>query len=131
MDATSQVRFDPETSTIRIKLEGKVTVGTLQAVFDAAADSSEYRTATRRLWDFRDADLSSLDLLKLAGLLGHIAEAAPRVSAARLAIVTGTELQFGLARIFEILTAGTVRSTMKVFRSVEEAEAWLAAPSAE
>jgi hypothetical protein len=131
MDAKSQVRFDPETNTIRIKLEGKITARTLQAAFDAAANSSEYGTATRRLWDFRNADLSSLDLLKLAGLLGHLAELVKRVSVAKLAIVAGTNVQFGLARMFQILTALTVRSTMKVFRKLEDAEEWLAAPSAE
>ena len=125
MDTESLVRFDPEMETVRVKLEGKITVRTLRAAFDAAANSSEYSAAVRRLWDFRDADLTSLDFLKLAGMLGHLAKLVPQVSAAKLAIVVGTNLQFGLARMFQILSADTVRSTMKVFRTVEDAEAWL------
>jgi hypothetical protein len=126
MKPAARLRFDQEKNIARMTLEGRQGAGALVAALDTVARSSEYQAATRRLWDIRGADVRVLDFRTLTGVREHLVALGGQ--AARVAIVARTDLQFGLAREFQALTDGRVPSTIEVFRTMEQAEAWLAGP---
>jgi hypothetical protein len=127
MEPVAKLRFDRATSTARMTLEGPQSPAAHVKALEAAAKSSEYQSATRRLWDIRQTDVRALEFRSLSAVREHLVALGGR--AARVAIVARTDLQFGLAREFQALADGRVPSTIEVFRGVEEAEAWLAAPA--
>ncbi len=54
--------FDSETNTVSIRLVGSLDRETILGALDACVSDDRYRSGMGRLWDFREADLSSLDL---------------------------------------------------------------------
>jgi hypothetical protein len=75
-------------------------------------------------------DLSAQTILpnsgQLRGVSQEIAKVRDRVRFDACAIVAPSDALFGLIRMFEVFAEGQFRAT-RVFRAVEEAEAWLLA----
>ena len=74
------------------------------------------------VWDFREAqfDISSSDTQKIAKF---ILESQPEPPPLKIAFVTGRDVDFGMARIFEVRRQDK-RTDFRVFRDYEEAINW-------
>ncbi len=75
-----------------------------------------------RLWDFRDADLSKLNTRAVKRLAKHPLQFPPGINEVYVAFVTGRDLEFSMARMFESYSSDAETKIM-VFRDLEEAEA--------
>ena len=77
-------------------------------------------------------DVSEADLVPQASQLGAVSAAVSsvrsKVQFQACAIVATRDAMFGMMRMFEVL-AGNYFSAMRVFRKMDEAEAWLASHS--
>lgn len=77
-------------------------------------------------------DVSDADLVPQASQLGAVSAAVSlvrsKVQFQACAIVATRDAMFGMMRMFEVL-AGNYFSAMRVFRKMDEAEAWLASHS--
>jgi hypothetical protein len=67
--------------------------------------------------DSRDLEAIATDLGRLIG----------KISASRIALVAGNDLQFGLGQGFKVLSDGHVNGEVGVFRDETEAVQWLTA----
>ena len=77
-----------------------------------------------RLWDFRDAhlELSTEEIRRVVHLLSQY----PRAQVPdRIAIVTGHEVDYGMARLGQVYIEDRIGTELVVFREMEEAESWL------
>jgi len=54
------LNFDEEKGIAYIKLSGSLNRKTILGAFDTAVFDKKYKNGMGRLWDFRDADLSSM-----------------------------------------------------------------------
>lgn len=74
------------------------------------------------VWDFREAqfDLASPDV---RGLAQFVLRHQPETPPSRVAFVTGRDVDFGLARMFEIFREDP-RTKFRVFRDYDEALCW-------
>ena len=73
----------------------------------------------------RQADLGQSSRAAIKGVVDYVREHRGAPPGARTAIVAGRDLDYGLARMYEqLLEAGSPADVM-VFRSMEEALAWL------
>ncbi len=105
---------------------GDVTDRELLAVFEHSVQSPEYDGKLNGLVDLRGAerlDTSSSGIWALAQMVGPHDRAA---HARRVAIVAGTDFQFGMARMAaSLLSTGGLSTEYHAFRDVGEARAWL------
>ena len=78
------------------------------------------------VWDFREAefDVSSLGIREVAQF---IIDHQPATPPARVAWVTPRDVDFGLARMFEVFREEP-RTDFRVFRDYEEAVSWARSP---
>jgi len=56
-----KLRIDEENNIAYIKLSGLLSKKVILSAFDVTVSDKKYRKGMGRLWDFRDANLSSLD----------------------------------------------------------------------
>jgi hypothetical protein len=125
MEPRTSLRFDAGKNLACIKMSGPLSGPAILSAFDAAVDSPEYRPGMARLWDFTEADPSSLDSETLRQMALHSLRFPPGVRDVRVAFVAPTDLGFGLARMFEAFSDGVAAITPRVFHTRDEAEAWL------
>jgi hypothetical protein len=116
-----QLELDPDTGIARITVEGGYTMEEFFAEIPGTWSQPGYKSHPR-LWDFRRADLgfTTEEMRRLARfvLRGRGSDAH------RTAYLVGSELQFGMARMFESLTHGS-GVERGVFRDPAAAVAWL------
>ncbi|MBM3789340.1 MAG: hypothetical protein FJW35_03210 [Acidobacteria bacterium] len=124
------LQIDRDRNIARIKLSGSLSKETILDAFDAAVSDEGYRKGMGRLWDFRDADLSSMGPTTIAELARHSMKYPRGINDVRVALVAGSDLEFGLARMFAAFSIDA-HTTISVFNSMEEAQAWLSIPAAE
>jgi hypothetical protein len=124
----TSLRFDTARNVACIKMSGPLSGPAILGAFHAAVGSPEYQTGMARLWDFTEADPSSLDSETLEQMARHSLRFPPGVRDVRVALVAPSDLGYGLARMFEAFSNGVAAITPRVFHSVEEAEAWLGGP---
>jgi hypothetical protein len=124
MTPTTKVHLDREKGVIRIVLEGRHTSETIVA----AVRSIGHLPEMHRLWDVRRADLSGMDFTVVVGMTDEMASLPHVDPHVRVAILASRDVEFGLSRMFQTLLEGKAPGIVKVFRSTETAEAWLAEP---
>lgn len=106
---------------LNVTVQGQVNAGQVRILRERLQEHPAFAGATGVLVDFRGADLTRVSADDVREI------AANEVLLARdqkLAIVVSGSFGYGLGRMFEQLRAG--RSTVRVFRSPLEANAWLA-----
>jgi len=75
------------------------------------------------LWDFREADLSSLDHETITEMAQYSLKFPPGIRDVKVAFVATQDLEFGLSRVFEL--SSKAFTPIRVFRAMDEAEEWL------
>lgn len=76
-----------------------------------------------RLWDFRNADLSSLDAKTIVAMAQYSLKFSSGINDVKVAFVTNSDLVYGLSRMFEL--SSEAKTPIEVFRSVSKAEKWM------
>ena len=93
------------------------------SAFDLTASDKRYKKGMGRLWDFRDADLSSLDTETITEMAQYSLKFPPGINDVTVAFVTDRVLEYGLSRMFEI--SSKAMSPIGVFRSMDEVKKWM------
>lgn len=119
------LRIDDEKGIAYIKFSGAIDKEAILAAFDAAVSDPSYKPGMARLWDFRDADLSSLDAAVIAEMAEYPTRFPEGICDVKVAFVVGRQLEYGLTRMFQAFSHDA-QTTTSTFYSIEEAEAWLA-----
>jgi hypothetical protein len=122
-----ELQFDPERNHVRIVMTGALSREAIRAAFDAAVADERYRAGMARLWDFRAADPATLDSETVVELGRYSLRFPPGINDVKVAIVSGSELGFGLSRMFEMTSQAKTR--LGIFRDLAAAEDWLAEES--
>jgi len=117
------IRVDPETGVAIVTAAGVLGL-------DEATEGAKALWKTRgwsgagAVWDFRNSqfDLSAVEIREVAAF---VLENQPENPPARMAFVTDRDLDFGLARMFEVFRSDS-RTALQVFRDFDEALDWAA-----
>ncbi|HYH81304.1 MAG TPA: hypothetical protein VEX86_15985 [Longimicrobium sp.] len=115
---------DDERGILVVTLSGLVTGDELASFSEAWRRDRAYVPSRPAL-----VDASALNPAKLGTDTLRARAAVPRPNPARVAIVAPSDVVFGLARMFQMMTEGR-GNHVAVFRGVDEATAWLAAGTA-
>jgi hypothetical protein len=109
------------------RLFGEVTLADLNGLSDDKLAAFPPEARLRTLTDITEAELLELDTADVHRFGERLRAEAERYAGHQLAIVARTDLQFGLARLFEAV-CDTLDVAIMVFRSEAEARAWLGLP---
>jgi hypothetical protein len=118
-----EYRVDPEKRAIFGSMKSPLTFEEYRSAIEAIVQSREHPPDIRTLWDLRELDFSEIDRSFEEGLI-KISEELPQRGSPRIAFVVGTDLAFGMIRMFESLAERLGYETM-VFKSYTEGEDWL------
>lgn len=122
-----ELRIDEARNIAYIKVTGRLGKQEILEAFDAAVSHQRYRMGMDRLWDFRDADLSSLDASTIQEIARYSTTFPAGITDVREAFVTSRTLEFGLLRMFEAYSeSAEARTTIAVFDAMQDAETWMA-----
>ena len=117
------LRIDEEKNIAYIKLSGLLSKKVILSAFDLTVSDKRYKKGMGRLWDFRDADLSSLYSETITKMAQYSLRFPPGINDVKVAFVTSRNLEYGLSRMFEIMSKAT--TPIFVFRAMDEAEKWM------
>ena len=117
---TVSIRIEPETGIAIATCSGVLRVRDAQESV-AALWSTPAWWGKSAVWDFREAefDLSSPEVRRLAQFVLQHQPAPPL----RVAFVTRRDVDFGMARMFEVFREDP-RTQFRVFRNFDEALRW-------
>jgi hypothetical protein len=121
---------DPE--QLLVSATGVADPDGLDAWLEAVLADPRWQPPMRVLIDYRLLDWGQMTAAEIEERVEVIARQADRIGASRVALVTDRKLDFGLLRMEEAQLEGRMRYEVGIFRSTEEARAWLteSAPSA-
>ena len=117
------LRIDEEKKIAYIKLSGRLSKEAILSVFDLAVSDKRYKNGMGRLWDFRDADLSTLDVMTIVEMAQYSIKFPPGINNVKVAFVTNRDLEYGLSRMFEM--SSNAKTPIQVYRTMAEAEEWM------
>jgi len=119
-----ELRTDHAKNIAYIRLTGLLNREVILDAFDATVSDKRYRKGMNRLWDFRDADLSSMDSSTIAEMALYSTKFPAGINDVKVVFVVNREMEFGLSRMFEAYSMDGM-TTVFVFYTMEDAEAWL------
>jgi len=117
------LRIDEEKNIAHIKLSGMLSKKTILDAFDLTVADKGYKKGMGRLWDFRDADLSSLESETVIEMVQYSIKFPSGINDVKVAFVTSRDFEYGLSRMFELSSES--KTPINVFRSMDEAEKWM------
>lgn len=117
------LRIDEIKNIAYIRIEGLASSKGILDAFDIAVSNEKYKKGMGRLWDFRDADLSSLNAETIMDMAQYSKKFPPGINDVKVAFVTESELEYGLSRMFEM--SSEAKTPIRVFRTIDEAEKWM------
>ena len=119
-------RIDQKREIVFITADGIITDADLLTHLDDIENDSDFHPSFNRLNDYRAVE--SLDVTG-AGVRALASRVDASEASCRRAIVVSTELAYGMARMFQILTDDKP-ATIEVFKDMAEARKWLGLDSA-
>lgn len=123
--------------TIERKLlkENDLTIFTISGslnykeIIAAIKEISPSEHTTNNLWDLSRADFENVKEANMRKIIGVSKEIAPLRESGKTAIVTPTDLGYGLSRMYEILAeAKGSPISYRAFRNLQDARNWLDQP---
>ena len=116
---------EPTRGFVRLHVHGTLTVEVAQRTL---REAMEQHPSLHRLWDFRDADLTAWSLDDMRGFIATVAREPGARAGTRVAALVSRDVDFGMARMFEALSAGDLPFEMCIFRDATAAEEWITRP---
>lgn len=120
---TIEYHIDPDEGYVLERGYGKATVDDFADLVRRLAADPAFRPGMPKLCDFRqlEFDLPVDEIEQIYSLMQELAE---EFGDSRIAIVPAGDLEFGLARMFGMISS-QARFETQVFRDMERARAWL------
>ena len=115
--------IDKEKNIAYIKLSGQLSQKAILSAFDLAVADNRYREGMGRLWDFRDADLSSLKSETVFEMAQYSLNFPSGINDVKVAFLVSRDFEYGLSRMFEL--SSNSKTPINVFRTMDEAEKWM------
>ena len=124
-----ELKIDKIKNIAHIKLTGSLSSKEILDAFETVVANNKYKKGMGRLWDFREADLSSLTTDTVKQMAQYSLKFPPGINDVRVAFVTSRPLEYGLSRMFEM--ASRAKTPISVFETMDEAQKWMTKPEDE
>jgi hypothetical protein len=118
-----ELRDGPE--EVLVTASGAATVEGLRELIEALTADERLTDVVRYLLDYSRLDFTEMSLAGVHARAENI-RSTPATQPARIAIVAGSTVDYGLQRQFTSLAGDDTPLVMRPFTSIEAARAWLA-----
>ncbi len=119
------IYVDEVVGIVRVYPTGKMTIDELKKIFWMMITHPNFRPGMSTLLDLGDASLTPLTTADLKEFGAFVQKFAAKRGEAKSAVVTHQDIDFGIARMYEMWNEKNSPVQLRVFRSVSEAEVWL------
>ena len=104
---------------------GKAGEGDAVTVMNAMLAHPEWKPGTPRCYDVSNLDTDSLTVKEMRRIAGFAATHKTELGGGKIAMVASRNLEYGFARMLSVLVTPFGKTEFEVFRTREEALAWL------
>ena len=115
----------PHKGLFIITTQGIGTVEGINAFLTEIISHPKWHPGDNILVDHRALDLSGIQSSGIEAVSVYFISIAHKMGNGRLAIVLARDIDFGIARAWELITEHDVEMAIHVFRNMAEAEKWL------
>ena len=122
--STVAIEVDTSRRIVLVTPAQSVTVEEACDTLRAMVLLPDFRKSMPSIWDLRHTELMHINGTDIGTLSKVALELKDERGAAKTAIVVGSDLSYGLGRMFELLN-GTSHLEARVFRDMESAEFWV------
>ena len=122
------LEYDRDKNILFGSYSGAFTLQEFETQLAEIVSTSTFPANVPTIWDLTEMDFSQMDWDFINKLL-EIRAKFPTRGDALIAIVAATDLTFGVSRMYAS-KGDSLPQTMQVFRSIEDAEAWIKTKSA-
>lgn len=120
-----QHHYNPDLEILILTPEGELTIDMIRDLTNNVVfRSKEYPPNVDTIWDMRKTDYRNINKAFLEELIELRNQTAPIRGTAKLAYVADSDFEYGITRMYEMLCVD-INQPMHIFRTIEEAEAWL------
>ena len=119
-----EINYDQNRKMLNISVSGTSDFDEFSSTLETITNSTEYPPNIRAVWDIRKADFSFANF-QLVREVVKIRSGFTKRDNCRSALIVSGNLQYGLGRMFELLSDGKIPHQFMVFRDYEEGEQWL------
>ena len=119
------IKADSTHNQFTVTTEGEGTVEGIIAFLKDIIAHSQCKPGVRILLDHRKLRVDKIKMSGVERVSSFFKAIGSKLGAGKLALVMQRDIDFGIARAWEILTADDVDIQIEVFRSIDEARAWL------
>jgi hypothetical protein len=116
-------RIDSQRRLAEVEVRGRLRAQDLRDFEERVRGDPAYFSGIDELIDLRGADLSGLDTAPIRSLAAFFRDGRGQREV-KVAIVACRDADYGLSRMYQALR-GEERGPLEIFRSIEEARAWL------
>ncbi len=120
------IEIDSRGTTFTITTAGQGNVEGIIAFLDAIVAHPQWRPGLNILLDHRRLDIAPITVEGIDRVSGYFQTLSPQLGDGKIALVMNRDIDFGIARAWELVTREYVDMEIGVFRSIEEARHWLA-----
>lgn len=118
------IEIDTNRRIVLVTPAKSLTVDEACATLRAMVALPDFKKSMPSIWDLRYTELMHINGQDIATLSKVAVELERERGAAKTAIVVGSDLSYGLGRMFELLN-GTYHLEARVFRDMPSAEYWV------
>ena len=119
-----EIKYDQNRKVLDIIVFGLSDADDLSSALEHIINSGDYPPNTDAIWDVRNSDLSNANFQFVSDLV-KIRSRFKKRRDCRSALIVSSEVQYGLCRMFEMLSEGKISQQLRVFRDYKEGEQWL------
>lgn len=125
MEGTVITTIHPDSNLVYHTVTGEFTAEKVRTAVDKMVGHPDFKPGMDSLWDLRGASINKLNQAELLKMMEYIAaHRARRGRDYKVAIVVASDLQFGFARMYELMSF-SLPSKKAIFRNTREAFRWL------
>lgn len=112
---------------IVVTTHGEADAQGILAFLDDIVSHPEWKPGYQILLDHRDLDLKNIPQDGIGQVSQYFVKLKSKLGTGKIALVMNRDIDYGIARAWELMTADDVEISIFVFRTLKEARQWLKA----
>jgi hypothetical protein len=124
---TLEIASDHKSNVIDVRFKGVIELKGFNSAFQSIINQPDWEPGKSIIFDYRELDFrpfTSADMHKVSDL---VVQYKTLFGSAKWALIISSDLQYGLMRVWEILTEDRVPMNINLFKSRKAARAWIMA----
>ena len=123
------VSFDEDDNFFRVKATGSAVVELIHEMVKSLVEHEQWHVGVNTLLDFSEVNFSCLDTDEIVQLSNIVKALSEQIGDGQCAMVTNQQVDFGLARMWQMMTEHHVEFQVEIYNSLTDAVEWLGTQS--